>query len=66
MQRGALVIEHEPGACRSLQEDLEVRALEVRVAGDAEEAIVLFERQPRQVVIFESGLKESGLTMRGR
>ncbi len=64
VQRGALVIEHEPGTCRSLQKDLEERALEVRVARNAEEAIVLFERKPRQVVILENGLKESGLIIK--
>lgn len=55
---GVLVIEHDPAACSSLRQALEMRAFEVRLARNAEEAIVLFERKPRQVVILESGLRE--------
>ncbi len=60
--RDLLHLRHDPADEHSLGSNS--ISAEVRVARNAEEAIVLFERKPRQVVILENGLKESGLIVK--
>ncbi len=53
-----LVVDDDVGFCRSLGDALAAQAFDVHAAQTVDEAIELFERQPRQVVILDMKLEE--------
>lgn len=51
-----LVIDDDPGFCRSLGDALELQEFDVRLASSFDEALRSFEREPRRVVVLDMKL----------